>query len=96
MKKQTDIAKKQYQGLDKVHGFDKEDDEAIKNSKLKKYKELDLVYKSKFSFYKYCDINIFRRNSIDSKYNDLGYFHRDLDKFNILEPRKECTKEKKN
>ena len=36
LKKQTDIAKKQYHGLSKVHRFDNEDDEIIKKSSIKK------------------------------------------------------------
>ena len=41
-KKQTNIAKKQYQGLDNVHKFDKKEDaetinEVDKKPKLKKY-----------------------------------------------------------
>ena len=67
----------------------------MRKPELKKYKELDLVYNKKFSFYKYYDINSFKRDSIDSKYNELVNFHRDLDKFNIIEPRKESTKQKK-
>ena len=68
----------------------------MKTPELKRYKELDLVYNNKFRIYKYHDMNKFKRNSIESKNNDLDNFHRHLDKFNILEPRKECTKEQKN
>ena len=67
----------------------------MRKPELKKYKELDLVYNKKLSFYKYYDINNFKRNSIDSKYNELADFHGDLDKFNIIEPRKESINEKK-
>ena len=62
---------------------------------LKKYKELDLAYNNKFSFYKYNDINKFKRNSIVSRYNNLDDFQRDLNKFNSLEYWKEHTNEKK-
>ena len=51
MKKQTDSAKKEYQGLGKIHRFDKEDDELMRKKELKKYKKFDLVYNNKFSFY---------------------------------------------
>ena len=41
-KKQTDIAKKQYQRLDKVYEFDKKEDD--KKLKLKKYSTSDLIF----------------------------------------------------
>ena len=48
MKKQSDIAKKYYQGLEKVDRLDKGYDEVMKKTGLKKYKQLDLLYKNKF------------------------------------------------
>ena len=53
--------------------------------KFKKYKESDLVYNNKFSLSKYNDINTIKRNSFNTKYDELDTFHRDLDKFNTLE-----------
>ena len=82
LKKQTDIAKKQYKGLYKVHEFDKkEDDETInKDDKKthKKYNKSSLIIYSNQSFYKYLDIKIFDNLSLRSKvflstgrFNDL-------------------------
>ena len=48
MKKQSDIAKKLHQGLEKVDRLDKGYDEVMKKTGLKKYKQLDLLYKNKF------------------------------------------------
>ena len=61
MKKQIDIPKKEYQGLDKAFKFDKkEGDETINKDDekpiLKMYKKLDLMHDGKHSFYKYGDI----------------------------------------
>ena len=89
------MQKRQYQGPNKVHRFDKEGDKAIRKPELKNYQELDLVYNNKFSFYKHHDIKKFKSNSIESKYSDLDEFHRDLDKFNSLDPRKNTQKRKK-
>ena len=61
MKKQTDIAKKQYQGLDKIYEFDKKENEETKNTDKKEESattkknsvKSNLFYSSKFTFYKY-------------------------------------------
>ena len=56
LKKQTDIANKQYLGLGKVYQLDKkESDETInikmiKKTALKKYNNSNLIYKSNHSF----------------------------------------------
>ena len=55
MEKQTDIAKKQYQGLDKVYEFDKkEGDETInkddRKTILKKYNNSDSIYDANHRF----------------------------------------------
>ena len=50
LKVQTGIAKKQYQGLDKIYQFNKTTNERLT---LKKYNKTDLIYNSKYSFYKY-------------------------------------------
>ena len=47
LKAQTDIEKKQYQGLNK---FQKSDE---KKTTLKKYNKSDLTYNNEYSFYKY-------------------------------------------
>ena len=70
-------------------------DNAKKKQELKKYKELDLVYSNKFSFCKNHDINKFKRNLFDTKYDDLDDFLKGLDKFDSLEPQRPRTKEKK-
>ena len=67
LKKQTGIVKNQYQGLDKVFEFDKKkDDERINKKPVKKYSKSDLIYRSKFSFYKYCNIKRFNSLSFES------------------------------
>ena len=43
-KKQTDIAKKQYQGLDKVYEFDGKINYDDKKRTLKKYNKQDIIY----------------------------------------------------
>ena len=65
-----------------------------KKTETKKYKGSDLVYNKEFSFYRYHNINKFRRNSF-TKYIELGRRHLDLDKFNSIEPRNLRTEEKK-
>ena len=96
LKKQTYIARKQYQGLDKVYEFDKKgDDETInkddKKPTLKKYTKSD----SNHSFYKYRGIKKFDKLSLKSKYSFLADFFNDLDKFNRLKPQIEKATEKK-
>ena len=61
MKKQTDIAQKQYQWLDKAFKFDKKEGDETTNKDdkkptLKNYNKLDLIYDGKRSFYKYRDV----------------------------------------
>ena len=77
-KKQTDIAKKQYQVSDKIHRYNTEDDETI-NTKatLKMLKESGVFYSNKFRFNN--DINRFKTLSFDVKYN-LVRFHQDLNR----------------
>ena len=58
LKKQTDTAKTQYQGLDKVYKL--ENGERINNDDkkptLKKYNKSNLIYDSNHTFYKYHNI----------------------------------------
>ena len=83
LKKQSNIEKKQYQGLGKVYEFNKtESDETInkddKEPALKKYKK-------------------FNNLSLKSKYSFLAYFFNNLDKYNNLKSQKEKkTKREKN
>ena len=80
MKKQTDIAKKQCQVLEKIHISDKKGDEIInKKSKFKKYKRANIVYSNNYIFYEYDGINKFNCLSFDSKY-DLVRFCQNLNK----------------
>ena len=83
------LQKKQYHGLNKVHRFDKEDDEITnKKAASKKYNKSDLIYNNKCSFYEYYDIE---------KFNGLLVsFNKKLNKYNSLEPRKRHTKETKS
>ena len=84
-KKQTDIAKKQYQGLLKFDRFDKGDDEEGKREpEFKKYKESYLVYNNNLAFTNIMILISLRR--IESKYNKLDNFFLCLHKFNSLEP----------
>ena len=55
---------------------------------------MDLVYNNKFSFYKYDDIDHFKKNFFDTKYDGLDYFYKDLDQFDSLESRRPHRKEK--
>ena len=74
LKNQTEIAKKQHQRSHKYHRFGKKDDEKInKKITLKNCKETDLInneltIRNKSSFYKYHDINKFKRNYTESKF----------------------------
>ena len=77
LKKRTNTAKKQYQGLERTHGFDK----ASKEPALNTYKESDLVYKDKHSFYRCHDIKRFKNISFETKYDELDDFYRDLNNF---------------
>ena len=83
------VPEKQYYGLNKVHIFDKEDDKAMKEPELNRYKESDLAYNNRDGFCKYLHFIKFNRNSIEEKNGDL-----ELGKFNSIEPGKERTKEK--
>ena len=61
LKKQIDIAKTQYQGLDNAFKFNKKEcdktiNEHEKKPILKRYNKSDLLYNGKHIFYKYGDI----------------------------------------
>ena len=93
MKKQTDIAQKQYNILDNTNKFDR----IIKKEKptVKKYNRSNLIYDNKHSFYEYYDIKKFNSHSLESNLPILASFDNDLNKYNTLKPQKGCTKEKK-
>ena len=98
LKKQTDIAKKQYQGSQKVYEFYKKgNDKTIskddKKPTLKKCKKSDLIYDSKHSFHDYNNIINLRRLSLIQ--NNTFLFYQDLNKLNRVKSKKENTKKKK-
>ena len=86
MKKQTDIAEKQYKRLDKTYELDK----IIKKEKptVKKYNRSNLIYDSKYSFYEYYNIKNFNSLSHESKYPFLASCYNELNKSNSLKPQK--------
>ena len=89
MKKETDIAKRQYQGLDKVYEFDeKKGDETIDKDD-KKYNKSDLIYDANHSTKKSGSL------ALKSKSLFLANFCDDLDKFSRLKPQKEKHTQKK-
>ena len=49
LKAQTDIVKKQYQGLNKFLKSDEKEEPVA----IKKYNKSDLIYSSQYNFYKY-------------------------------------------
>ena len=87
LKAQTDIAKKQCQGL---NNFLKSDEK--EEPMFKKYNKLDLIYDSKYRFYEcYRDIKKLDKLSFKSKYSFLFEFFNELNKFNKLKTKKEKT-----
>ena len=76
LKAQTDIAKKQYQGLDKVFISNKDNknmnEQLIKKEK-KKYNKSNLIY-NRLSFYSYSTDKKFDSLSFESKYSYLLIF----------------------
>ena len=71
MKKQTGIANKQYQGLDKINEFDKNNYSKNSQTKLKVKKKTDLNYDSRFNFNKYRNNKKFNGLSFTSKLDCL-------------------------
>ena len=91
LKAQTDIAKKQYQTLDTIYESDEKEE-----PKIKKYNKSNLIYNSKYSFYKhYSDRKKFDNISFESKNSFLNEFFNYLIKFNKLTTQKEETQKKK-
>ena len=72
LKKETDIAKKQYEQLNNLFKFDKKEEPiTIQKEKqtIKQYKKSYLIYNSKHSFYKYYhDSKKFTNLSFNRKY----------------------------
>ena len=65
-----------------------------KTATRKEYNKSNLVYSSRYCFYKYYDIEKFDKLSFKSKYSYLLKFYYDLDKLS-KKSQKENTKEKK-
>ena len=89
IKAQNDIAKKQYQGLNKFFQSDGKEEPTLKMC----YKS-DLIYNNKYSFYqyyRYCK----RFHNLSFKSKLLLDFLKELIKFNKLKTQKEKYKEKK-
>ena len=92
MKKQTDSAKKQYQALDKVYEFDKENDLKKLTDKDKKLTGKDKKHKDKgkkltknlkynnFNFNKYQNDKDCKTRSFSSKFDYFKKSHDDLKK----------------
>ena len=96
LKAQTEIAKKQYQGLDKIYEFDETINKNDKKTTLKKYSKSELMYDANHSFYKYYrDNNKFDNLSFKSNCSFLANFFGDLDKINKLKSQKEKAEKKK-
>ena len=92
MKAQIDIAKNQYQTLDKIY----EIHETIKKKTTpKKYSKSDLIYDHNYSFYKYYpDIEKFDKLSLKSKHLFLANLFDDFDKFTKLKTKRKNREEK--
>ena len=90
LKAQTDIAKKQYQGLDKVFISNKDNknmnEQLIKKEK-KKYNKSNLIY-NRLSFYSYSTDKKFDSLSFESKYSYLLNFYENLQKIIKMKPTK--------
>ena len=94
MKKQIDIAKKQYQVLGKVYQFDKKADFQILTDKVKKLTDKNLKY-SNLNFNKYQKEKNFKTHSFFSKFDCLKTFHGDLEKLKNIKSRSENVEQKK-
>ena len=91
LKTQTDIARKQYQWLNKIFKPNEKEEPT-----LKKYNKSNLIYNTKYSFYKYHpDGKKFDKLSFKSKYSFPIDFFNDLNEFNNLNTQKEKTQKKK-
>ena len=90
-KAQTDIAKKQYQGLDKAFISNKENknvnESLIKREKtaVKKYNKSNLIYHT-LNFYNHSKDKKFDSLSFNSKYSCLSNFYDDFEKLFRMKP----------
>ena len=90
---QTEIAKKQYQTLDKIYKLGETIDKNDRKQTLKKYNKSDLACDAKHSFYKYRDIKKFDNVSFKSKYAFVAEIFND--QLNKLKTQKEKTEKKR-
>ena len=94
LKAQTDIVRKQYQNLHDTYKFDK----VIKKEELifKNYNKSNLIYNSKYRFYKYCRGSKKIDNlSFKSQNSFLYEFLNNSNKFKKLKTKQETEKKKK-
>lgn len=87
VKKQNDITKKQYQGLDKVFEFNKKKQHKIRNldqTKNRKSIKSNLFYSNKFTCFKYHNIEKFTRHSFSTKVKDVKEFKVKLELIMIM------------
>ena len=104
LKKQTDIAKKQYQGQDKTFSFSKYNknvnESLIKKEAVattipkKKYNKSNLIY-NRLSFYSYNNDKRFDSLSFESKYSHLLDFYDGLKKMIKMKTRNLTKKKEK-
>ena len=90
--KKIDIAKKQYQALEKVYEFDGTKCKGDRKQTLKKYNKKNKLYEVNYSFSKHCVISNFDNKilkDLESKYSFLASVFDDLDKFSRLKSQKE-------
>lgn len=95
LKKQTDLSKKQYHGLEKVHEFDGIISKDDQKPTSKKDNKSHVIYTTNHSFYKYQDTKKIEGLSFKSKYYFRTKFSNDWERSSKLQPQKEKTKEKK-
>ena len=95
-KKQTGVAEKQYQGLNKLFKPDEiEESVTIKKEKLSIIGELTLMYDSKYSFSDYKNVRKYCDLSFMTKYDKLITFYYQLNEVWNLVPQTEKTKMRK-
>ena len=96
VKKQTSVAEKQYQGIDKIFNRDeKEEPVTIKKEEPLKTEESSLVYDSKCIFSDYRNVGKYLQSFFMTKYDRLRPFYHRLNDFRNIVTRTEETKIKK-
>ena len=96
LKKQTSVAEKQYEGLNKLFKSDKKEKPVtIKKEKPAITRKSELIYDRKFSFSDYFYIKEYYDLSFTKKYDKLLSFYHQLNEFRNSVPQTEKTKIKK-